>query len=123
MRGARFRDEKLCSCAGWRFNCGGAIITANTVLGKDDMRDDAISGFTDVNGESAALVSLVAWRCHDGSAAFGTVIIEKGDAQRILKGKGYVAVPVCAFQTALSQRSCCLCTTLRRCHLVLKEQW
>ena len=29
--GARFRDEKLCSCAGWRFNCGGAVITANTV--------------------------------------------------------------------------------------------
>ena len=49
------------------------------------MRDDAISGVTEVNGESAALVSLVAWRCHDGSAAFGTVIIEKGDAQR---GKG-----------------------------------
>ena len=34
---------------------------------------------TDVNGESAALVSLVAWGCHDGSAAFGTVIIEKGE--------------------------------------------
>ena len=32
MRGARFRDEKLCSCALWRFNCGGAIITANTVV-------------------------------------------------------------------------------------------
>ena len=31
MHGARFRDEKLCSCAGWRFNCGGAVITANTV--------------------------------------------------------------------------------------------
>ena len=31
MRGARFRDEKLCSCAGWRLNCGGAVITANTV--------------------------------------------------------------------------------------------
>ena len=58
------------------------------------MRDDTIYGVTEVNGESAAPVSLVAWRCHDGSAAFGTVIIEKGDAQRILKGKGYVAVPV-----------------------------
>ena len=32
MHGARFRDEKLCSCAGWRFNCSGAVITANTVL-------------------------------------------------------------------------------------------
>ena len=31
MRGARFRDEKLCSYAGWRFNCGGAVITSNTV--------------------------------------------------------------------------------------------
>ena len=31
MHGARFRDEKLCSCAGWRFNCSGAVITANTV--------------------------------------------------------------------------------------------
>ena len=32
MHGARFRDEKLCSCAGWRFNCSGAVITANTVV-------------------------------------------------------------------------------------------
>ena len=32
LYGARFRDEKVCSCAGWRFTCGGAIITANTVL-------------------------------------------------------------------------------------------
>ena len=32
MLGARFRDEKLCSCAEWRFNCGGAVITANTVI-------------------------------------------------------------------------------------------
>ena len=32
MHGARFRDEKLCSCAGWRFNCSGAVITAITVL-------------------------------------------------------------------------------------------
>ena len=31
MRGARFRDEKLCSCAGWRLNCGGTVITVNTV--------------------------------------------------------------------------------------------
>ena len=31
MHGARFRDEKLCSCAGWRFNCSGAEITAITV--------------------------------------------------------------------------------------------
>ena len=31
MHGARFRDEKLCSRAGWRFICSGAVITANTV--------------------------------------------------------------------------------------------
>ena len=40
MRGARFRDEKLCSCAGWRFNCGGAVITANTVV---EMNDTGVS--------------------------------------------------------------------------------
>ena len=22
----------ICSCAGWRFNCSGAVITANTVV-------------------------------------------------------------------------------------------
>ena len=37
MRGARFRDGKLCSCAGWRFNCCGAIITANTVT-EDELK-------------------------------------------------------------------------------------
>ena len=40
MHGARFRDEKLCSCAGWRFNCSGAVITANTVSGDSDSDDD-----------------------------------------------------------------------------------
>ena len=39
MRGARIRDEKLCSCAGWRFNCGGAIITANTVVAARTLTD------------------------------------------------------------------------------------
>ena len=72
MRGARFRDEKLCSCAGWRFNCGGAIITANTVLIRSEV------------------VGVAKWRILERS---GKGLINKAEQQKLQNSKGYAESP------------------------------